>query len=149
MRNIITIIQKFKHIILYIIFGVVTTGVNFGTYSILVKLFEMDIFISNIVAWFISVLVAYITNKIWVFKSRSGHFRVIIREMSLFYAARLTSGTFEIIMFPILVTIGLNQVWFGVEGLAAKAALSIVVIIANYFFSKHAIFKEKGEYYAE
>jgi putative flippase GtrA len=149
MRNIITIIQKYKHIILYIIFGVVTTGVNFGTYSILVKLCEIDILLSNIIAWFISVLVAYITNKIWVFRSSSGQFKGIIRELSLFYAARLTSGVFEIIMFPILLNIGLNQVWFGVEGLAAKVAISIVVVIANYFFSKYAIFKEKREYYAE
>lgn len=140
-KKLLLIIKKYQGLILYLFFGFVTTGVNFLVYCIGVIFISWNITISNIVAWFLSVLVAYITNKIWVFKSYCTETKFLVREIFMFYIARFASGAFEIVMLPIMVKSGFNQTFFGVDGFVAKLILSIFVVIANYIFSKLAIFK--------
>ncbi len=60
-----------KELIAYVFFGVLTTIVNFITYFLFASVFGINYLISNIIAWFVSVLFAYITNRIWVFESKS------------------------------------------------------------------------------
>ena len=59
-----------KELIAYVFFGVLTTIVNFITYFLFASVFGINYLISNIIAWFVSVLFAYITNRIWVFESK-------------------------------------------------------------------------------
>ena len=66
--------KKYKEIVNYLIFGVLTTLVNIITYAIFAKLFHVDEVVSNIVAQIISILFAYVTNKIYVFESKSTKF---------------------------------------------------------------------------
>ena len=75
-----------KELIAYVFFGVLTTIVNFITYFLFASVFGINYLISNIIAWFVSVLFAYITNRIWVFESKDDN---IIKEALLFYGGRI------------------------------------------------------------
>lgn len=136
-------IKEKQEIIMYLVFGVATTGVNWAVYSLLVKASGVDLTISNLIAWIASVLFAYVTNKIWVFNSHTHSIKEIAKELTSFVGCRAISGVVEIFGLPLLVSLGLNQTLFGIKGLYAKLILSVFVIIANYVFSKLFIFKEK------
>ena len=135
--------EKHKEIIVYIIFGGLTTVVNWLTYGWLVKYVHININISNVVAWIVAVLFAYFTNKIWVFNSKKWDALSLLKEFSLFIGARLISGIFEIISLPVLIFIGFNQQILGIDGFFAKVIISIFVVLLNYITSKLFIFKQK------
>lgn len=75
-----------KELIFYIIFGILTTIVNIAVYLCFTKLFGVNYLISNIIAWFLSVLFAYVTNRIWVFQSENNN---ILKEIVLFFSGRI------------------------------------------------------------
>ena len=70
------LIKKYKFIILYGIFSVLTTIINIGVYGLLYSVLDVSNVISNIIAWIVSVLFAFITNKLWVFESKSFDFKI-------------------------------------------------------------------------
>ena len=86
---------------------------------------------------------AYVTNKIWVFNSRSWEFNFVIKELIKFVSARLLTGFLEWFGVPFLVTIGLDYKPLGIDGGLSKIVISVLVIILNYVFSKLIIFKNK------
>lgn len=137
------IIIKYKEIIMYIIFGGLTTFVNWAIYTLLVHYIHAGITISNAVAWIVSVIFAFITNKLWVFESKSTKPIMLIKEFTSFIASRAITGAMEIAGVPLLVKIGLDQTIFGIEGAWSKLIVSIVVVILNYVFSKLIVFKKK------
>jgi len=128
-------------IISYIFFGFITTLSNFLVYSLSVTIIELSIEMSTIIAWIVSVFVAYVTNKIWVFKSNSKSLIILFKEVGLFYSARLISGLFELGMITLSVRSGYSFSLIGVEGLGTKLIISIVIVFLNYYFSKYAIFQ--------
>ena len=134
-------IIKYKEQILYIIFGAATTLVNWLSYTLLLFLFSLTI--SNAVAWFISVLFAFVVNKLYVFERKETSVTETAKELLLFFLARIATGVIEIFGLPLLVYIGLNQEIFGIEGAVAKIIISVFVIIANYIFSKFIIFRKQ------
>lgn len=136
-----TFCKRHRETISYLIFGFATTVVNWTAYAAFVKFAHMSIFWSNVISWALAVLFAFITNKLWVFMSKSLHPRVIFKEFVLFLIARLGTGALEVVAVPGLVHLGLNQSPFGVNGLISKIVVSIVVIILNYILSKLIIFK--------
>lgn len=123
-----------KEMILYIVFGVLTTVVNIGSYLFLAKIFGINNFLSNIMAWFFSIVFAYITNRIYVFESKNEN---ILRELALFIGGRGLSGILDSILFYILVILLMFNDFL------SKIVINIIVIIINYVLSKEIIFKEK------
>ncbi|EQB87826.1 hypothetical protein M918_07210 [Clostridium sp. BL8] len=102
--------NKHKEIILYCIFGALTTIVNIITYYAFSHVFDINYMISNIIAWIISVLFAYVTNKIYVFKSYNIKVRYLIKEFSTFVSCRLLSGILDIgIMYIFVDVLNLND----------------------------------------
>ncbi|MDE6314597.1 MAG: GtrA family protein [Lachnospiraceae bacterium] len=144
MEKIREFLEKYKEMIMYLIFGVGTTGVNWITYTIVAKTVNINLTIANCIAWVVAVAFAYVTNKIWVFESRSWAPSVLCKEIGLFLGARIVSGIFEIGLFPVLLFLGLNQAVFGIEGMVAKILISVLVIVLNYVFSKLLVFKKKS-----
>ena len=71
MKKIKELLLKYKEVIMYLIFGVATTLVNWIVYSLLMKTSVVNMTVSNAIAWFTAVVFAYITNKLFVFESRS------------------------------------------------------------------------------
>lgn len=137
----IDLLKKNKEIVLYIVFGGLTTVVNWVTYSLFVSF--CSITVANVIAWVFAVVFAYLTNKIFVFEQKSWKPNIAFFEFSKFVSSRLLTGVVEIAGVDILVYVGLNQTIFGIEGMVAKVTVSIVVVILNYFFSKLIVFKKK------
>ena len=131
-----TIYEKHKEMILYLFFGGLTTLVNIVVYWIFVNLLHVDYLVSNMVAWLLSVLFAYITNKIYVFQSKSIGFLPIMREFSAFVSCRLFSGLIDMGIMYLGISI------FGFYDLLIKILSNVIVVILNYVFSKLFIFRK-------
>lgn len=129
--------NKYKEIINYLVFGVLTTVVNFVVYIGLTKGINVNEVLANVIAWIVSVIFAYITNKIYVFESETKSIKEIIKEFISFVACRLFSGILDIGSFYLFVTI------LKVNDILAKVVVSVLVVILNYIFSKIFIFKNK------
>ena len=148
-----SIYLKYKEFILYAICGVGTTLANLFTFIIFTKLFgEEHFMINNALAWFAGVVVAFVTNKIYVFNSKSWELKVALKEFGEFVVARLLSFGFEeggMLLFVgvlKLADFSFSILFFEVSGqLIIKILLSIVVVILNYFFSKFIIFKKNNK----
>jgi len=127
----------------YLFFGAATTFVNWCVYGLAVRFAGFSITVGNVIAWVVAVVFAFITNKIWVFESRSWQPLLVLREGSAFLGARILSGFVEIVGVPLLYRIGLDYPFFGIEGFAAKVVVSVIVIVLNYIFSKLIIFRRE------
>lgn len=126
------LLLKYKEIIMYLIFGVLTTVVNIAVYYIMANSLQIHYLISNIVAWFLSVLFAYVTNRKYVFESKSNE---IIKEMVSFFGARLATGAMDMVLMWLFV--GLHIL----PAFVAKVITNVIVIVANYILSKLVVFK--------
>ena len=131
----VDIVRKYKSIILYIIFGVLTTLINIVVYYICSYILGLDTILSNVIAWILSVLFAYMTNRKWVFESKTIERKDVFKEITSFFGCRLTTGVVDIIIMYLFV-----DVW-GFSGLITKCFSNIIVIVANYVASKLIIFK--------
>lgn len=134
---------KYKGIIMYLFFGVGTTVVNWLVYAGLMMIEDMQMNVANIAAWIVAVLFAFVTNKWFVFESRSLEQKTLIKEFVMFISARVLTGIIEIGGLPLLVYLGMNQSILGVEGFAAKILISFIIIVLNYVFSRILVFKKK------
>ena len=134
-----------KEIINYLIFGVLTTVVSLITkYLLLFTILDasnpVQLQIAVITSWILACTFAYITNRIWVFESKSKN---IIKEMLKFYTSRLvTLGLEMLILFIFITALKLDSdVWVIVWTLVAQ----VVITIGNYILSKLIVFKKKEE----
>lgn len=128
--------QKYREIIVYIIFGGLTTLVNFVGYLVLTRLVGMEAGIANIVAILISILFAYVTNKIWVFESKSTNLKEIAKEMVSFFGCRAFTSLLDIGLFDLLVYV------FHISDIWVKLFNQIIVIVLNYILSKVIVFRK-------
>ena len=134
----IKIYNKYKEIINYLICGLITTIVSlfiyyFLVYTILNPKVSIELQIANIISWIIGVIVAYITNRRYVFASKSTNIK---KEMSGFTISRIFSLLLDMfIMFIFVTLLGYNDKVF-------KTISQILVIISNYLLSKLFVFKK-------
>lgn len=126
-----------KEVMIYLIFGVLTTLVNIITYWILVNILHMDYKLATSIAWLLSVLFAFITNKLYVFNSKSMLPQILFREFLTFFFFRLFSYLIDLIMMIVMVE------WLLMDDLYAKILANIVVVIMNFFASKFLIFRSR------
>ena len=130
---------KYKEIVNYLIFGVLTTAVSLLTYYLLVFTIlnpnnPLELQIANIISWITCVTFAYITNRIYVFNSKNKN---IIKEIIKFYSSRLTTLFLDMtIMFIFVTKLELNDK-------IIKIIIQILIIILNYILSKVLVFKNK------
>ena len=136
-------IKKHKELILYIVFGVGTTLVNWVVYTILVSVFNAKITLSNLIAWILAIIFAFVTNKLFVFESKSWQPKIAFKEGASFLASRIFSGCIEVIGPTLLMMIGIKGDLFGIKGGVSKIIINIVVIVLNYVLSKLFVFREK------
>lgn len=129
------LIKKYKEIIMYLIFGVLTTLVNIVSFYIMDKC-NINLYVNNTIAWILSVLFAYITNKLFVFESKSLEPKVVIKEGLSFLSFRLISYFMDMLCIFIMVDI------FSINKMISKIVGNVIVIVANYIFSKLFIFRK-------
>ena len=129
-----SIFEKYKALILYGIFGVTTTIINVVSYALML-LIGINVQVAVVVSWLLAVIVAYLTNRVWVFNSGASTNIELLREFISFMLARLATLIVEMLI-----------IWFGVQLLDQdpiiwKIVDNIVVIILNYVISKLIVFK--------
>lgn len=130
------IISKYREVILYLIFGALTTLVNIVTYALCTRVFSLDVYSSNVVAWVLAVLFAYFTNKNYVFSSKAKNNKAKIKEMLLFYWYRLISFGVDMLIMYIMIDL------MNIDDMVSKIVDNVVIIVINYIFSKWIIFKK-------
>ena len=137
LKKIVDIYKSHVEVMRYLIFGVITTIINIVTYALCYNILGIPNLVSNIIAWILSVIVAYLTNRKSVFKSEATTATAILAEIIKFFVSRLaTLGVDELLMFITVDKLDWN-------GIIMKIISNIVVIILNFAFSKLIVFRKK------
>lgn len=137
MTTVRKLLQKYRSLISYGVFGVLTTLINILCYQLLYKTLGVPNVPANIAAWVLSVAFAFITNKLWVFESKDMAPAVLVPELTNFVGCRLATGVMDLaIMF-----VGVDLLRG--PSLPIKIASNVLVILINYLFSKLVIFAKK------
>lgn len=138
MEQIKKIIKKVfsKEVILYGIFGVLTTIVNIGSFFILSNILKIDENISNVIAIVLAVLFAYFTNKDLVFHSEAKNINERLKEFAKFMSGRAVTMIIEWGGCALLFLTPIPQ-------MVSKLAMTVIVIILNFFISKFFAFRKK------
>lgn len=139
MNKIRELLEKYRELISYTFWGVMTTLVNYVVYFICTKGIKIDYLIANVIAWFVAVVFAFWVNKVYVFRSFSKDIKTMVREFGTFVSARILSGVLETGMLALFVeTLHFNDS-------VIKIIASVLVVIINYILSKLIIFKKQEE----
>ena len=137
MTEIKNLLIKYKEQILYLFFGGCTTVVNILVFALCSDILHMELLVSNFMAWVLAVFFAYITNKIWVFESKTETLNELVKEIGSFVFARVVTLLIDMLIMYVGVEI------LFINKMIIKVLANIVVIVANYVFSKLFIFKKK------
>lgn len=136
LNKILELLRKYQDILAYLVFGVLTTVVNFLVYYPLTNLLGMNATVTNVIAWAVSVAFAFLTNKPFVFKSHDWSGSVVVPELTRFIGTRIGSGALETAMIFLLVDC------LSLDGNIIKIAVSVLVVIINYVGSKLLVFRK-------
>ena len=132
-----SLVIKYWEVLSYLIFGVLTTVVNYLVYLPVYNILGLSAALSNAIAWVVAVAFAYLTNKPFVFKSHDWSAKTVIPELTKFVGCRVASGAAETMI--LLVTVDLLH-W---NGNIWKLVTSVLVVVMNYIASKLVVFKKK------
>ena len=127
-NNIGSIIKKHKQIVLYAVFGVLTTAVDFAVSFILYNV--TNVHVANVIAWIAAVIFAYAVNKVWVFESKSTGILFMLSEFVAFCSGRVLSLLLQegiVVVFVDLLS--LNK-------MAVKITAAVIVVVVNYILTK-------------
>ena len=146
-RKIKELLSRYREVLLYLIFGGLTTvvdwGLSFFLYHFWGDAIEANAILvhgANVIAWAAAVLFAFLTNRIWVFKSDKKGFLPILGELGSFAGGRVMTLLLQEAIFVIFFDI------MGISEFIVKLIAAVLVIILNYFISKLIVFrKQKNE----
>lgn len=129
---------KYKEIIMYLIFGVLTTVISLIVYYLLTFTIldannPLLLQIANIISWVAGVLFAYFTNRKYVFESKNAN---KLKEFTSFVGARVTTLILDMLIMGVGVT------WLEFNDKVMKLISQILVIVGNYILSKLIVFKK-------
>ena len=137
MKKIKALMVQYWEVLSYLIFGVLTTVVNYLVYLPVYNFVGLSAALSNAIAWVVAVAFAYLTNKPFVFKSHDWSAKTVIPELTKFVGCRVASGAAETLI--LLVTVDIlcwnGNIW--------KLVTSVLVVILNYIASKLVVFRKK------
>jgi len=137
--KIIALIKSYKEIVLYLVFGVSSMILNMVTYEVCYDCLGIENVPSTVVAWFVAVLFAFITNKLFVFESKRYGIKAILIEFLSFFGCRIATGCVDVaIMFVSVDLLSLNATLW-------KFISNVVITVLNYIASKLLIFRKKKE----
>ena len=154
---------KYREIIMYVVFGVLTTIISFASYYAsrwifpdaesvpiwlrwifsITSVFGTDsaTALPVIISWILSVTFAFVTNRTVVFRSAEKRVSGVLREAASFYAARLATLFVDLVIMLVDLT-GIKNSWYE---LGCKLFSNIIILILNYVLSKLLVFRKKTE----
>ena len=126
----------------YVIIGGCTTLVNFGVFTVMMRLMGFEsmargVTIANAVSIVLSILFAYVANKLFVFRSHCPNFKALCAECAGFFCGRGLAMLLELVGVELLV----NR--WKMDAAVGKLIMQVFVIVSNYFFSKFLVFRKK------
>lgn len=127
--------EKRMKVLRYLVTGGLTTAVSFITFWVFCYPLELDPNISNILSIICAVAFAYITNKVFVFRSKTEGVAELLKEAASFVLSRGITIILEIGLVYLLITI------LELDPMISKASITVLVVIMNYIFSQHFVFK--------
>ncbi len=136
-NTIINLLKKYRMLISYGIFGVLSTIINIAAYYLCYTMAGIPNVPSTIIAWVAAVIFAFLTNKVFVFESKSFSPEIFWREAVQFFGCRLLTGIMDVVIMFVAVDL---MAW---NSLVWKVISNVLVIILNYVASKLIIFKKK------
>jgi len=125
-----------KEITGYLFFGILTTLINILSYVLLTNILGIDYKTATTIAWLVSVLFAFITNKLFVFHSMSKHFLPLVKELGAFILSRVASYGLDILTMITLIEL------LYINDFVAKIFANFVVVVFNYIISKYFVFRQ-------
>ena len=141
--------HKYREVLMYLLFGGLTTVVSIVSFALFLAMFEklftaaallkVSSLIANVLSWILSVLFAYVTNRIWVFRSHADTPGGIVREMISFFGGRV---------FTLLVEEGILLVfitWLSWNAIGVKIAAQVIIVVLNYIISRLFVFRKKDK----
>lgn len=132
--------DRVRELIRYVIIGGFTTAVNYAALWVLFYKLSIDYNVSNAVAIFLSVVFAYIANKLVVFRSHTRNARSLAREAGTFFASRAVTMTLEWgTLFLIHTPFGVDE---QIYGMYTKIGVNVIVLIINFILSKKVVFRK-------
>lgn len=136
MEKMKTLMARYRDVIVYLVFGVLTTAVNYIVYLPCYNVLGLSGSVSNAIAWVVAVAFAYLTNKPFVFQSHDWSAKTVIPELTKFLGCRIGSGVLETAIIFLTVD------WLGWNGNVMKLLTSVLVVVLNYIGSKLLVFKK-------
>jgi len=135
--RIIAFLRRHYDMLAYLVFGVLTTVVNFLVYFPCYNLLGLPAVVSNLIAWVAAVAFAYLTNKPFVFRSNDWSAKTVIPELTKFVGCRVASGAAEsgIILLTVDILMWNGNIW--------KIVTSVLVVVLNYIGSKLIVFRKE------
>jgi len=130
--------HRYQSVLSYLIFGGLTTLVNIVVFWLFNNFTSWPVWLSNAIAWVLSVLFAYITNKLWVFDSKTPTVKAVMAEATSFFGFRLLSFFVDEAIMVIGVTV------LHGNSLLVKILDQVIIVVMNWFFSKLFIFKDRA-----
>ncbi len=127
---------KYKEVINYLFFGGCTFLVSIISFYLFNKVFTLNEHVANVLSWILAVSFAYVTNKKYVFESKTSEKKDLLKEITSFVSARILT----LVMEEIILLIGVNML--NIDSMIVKVVAQVVVIVSNYFLSKLFIFKK-------
>lgn len=129
--------RNHRELIIYVLFGGLTTVVDWGISFVLYQT-DMNTHVIHLIAWTAAVIFAFVTNKIWVFHSQTRQVSRVCGELIAFAGGRVLSlGVQEVIFILAVDILKLNRT-------VVKIPAAVLVVIINYFLTK-AVFRRKQD----
>ena len=129
--------KKHKAVLLYLFFGGLTTVISIFVFWLFRRPLGLNELVANVISWVIAVLFAFLTNRVWVFRSPTRTAGEFLCQMGSFYGGRVVTLLIEEALLAVFIT------WLGFPDMPVKIAAQVIVIVLNYFISKLFVFRKK------
>lgn len=132
----IALFKKYREVLLYCVFGGLTTVVSIASYTFFLRVLGVNVLIANVLSWVLSVLFAFFTNRKWVFDGSAEGSKGLLNQMLSFFGGRLFTLGVEEAILAVFVS------WLKFDGVIVKVVAQVVIVVLNYFISKFWVFKK-------
>lgn len=127
--------KKYKELLLYLFFGGLSFIVSIATYALFNVGMNINELIANVLSWIITVMFAFLTNRVWVFQSTTNGVAEFVKQMLVFYSGRVITLVVEEVILLVFIT------WLGFNSMLIKVIAQVIVILLNYVISKLVVFR--------
>ena len=129
--------KKYKEMLLYLFFGGLSFIVSIAAYALFNVGMNINELIANVLSWIITVMFAFLTNRVWVFQSPTNGVAEFVKQMFVFYSGRVITLVVEEVILLVFIT------WLGFNSMLVKVVAQVIVILLNYVISKLVVFRKK------